>query len=92
LSDAELIRQLADQAKELGVEINLDYTFPQPAPAAVSEVIDNDPLSGASSASAPTADPATDVSNPPELISELTVSSAAPPESRRLPKGGRGRR
>jgi hypothetical protein len=27
LSDAELLRQLADQAKELGVEINLNYDF-----------------------------------------------------------------
>jgi hypothetical protein len=29
LSDAELIQQLADQAKELGVEINLNYSFAQ---------------------------------------------------------------
>jgi hypothetical protein len=91
LSDAELIRQLADQAKDLGVEINLDYTFPEPTSAASEptevngdQVIDND--------SAPTAEPATDVSNPPELTSELSVSSAAPPEARRLPKAGRGRR
>jgi hypothetical protein len=34
LSDAELVAQLADQAKQLGVDIKLDYTFPQPAPAA----------------------------------------------------------
>ena len=27
LSDAELIQQLADQAKELGIEINLNYSF-----------------------------------------------------------------
>jgi hypothetical protein len=27
LSDAELIQQLADQAKELGVEIDLSYNF-----------------------------------------------------------------
>jgi hypothetical protein len=27
LSDAELIQQLADQAKELGVEIDLNYSF-----------------------------------------------------------------
>jgi hypothetical protein len=33
LSDAELLRQLADQAKELGVEINLNYDFAKP-PAA----------------------------------------------------------
>jgi hypothetical protein len=30
LSDAELIQQLADQAKELGIEINLNYSFAQP--------------------------------------------------------------
>jgi hypothetical protein len=34
LSDAELVAQLADQAKQLGVDIKLDYTFSQPAPAA----------------------------------------------------------
>jgi hypothetical protein len=27
LSDAELIQRLADQAKELGIEINLNYSF-----------------------------------------------------------------
>jgi Terminase small subunit len=30
LSDAELIQQLADQAKELGIEINLNYSFAKP--------------------------------------------------------------
>jgi Terminase small subunit len=29
LSDAELVQQLADQAKELGIEINLNYSFVQ---------------------------------------------------------------
>jgi hypothetical protein len=29
LSDAELIRQLADQAKELGIAIDLNYRFAQ---------------------------------------------------------------
>jgi hypothetical protein len=29
LSDAELIQQLADQAKELGIEIDLNYQFAQ---------------------------------------------------------------
>ena len=29
LSDAELIQQLTDQAKELGIEINLNYSFAQ---------------------------------------------------------------
>ena len=50
LSDAELIQQLADQAKELGVEIKLDYSFAQQAPAAVApdlsggEVVDHEPV------------------------------------------------
>jgi hypothetical protein len=30
LPDAELIQQLADQAKELGIEIDLNYSFAQP--------------------------------------------------------------
>src|SRR5436190_5947812 len=30
LSDAELIQQLADQAKELGIQIDLNYQFVQP--------------------------------------------------------------
>ena len=29
LSDAELVAQLADQAKQLGIEINLNYSFLQ---------------------------------------------------------------
>jgi len=32
LSDAELIQQLSDQAKELGIEINLNYSFVQKQP------------------------------------------------------------
>ena len=33
LSDAELIQQLADQAKELGIEIDLNYSFAEPKKA-----------------------------------------------------------
>jgi hypothetical protein len=33
LSDAELIEQLADQAKELGIKIDLNYSFAQLPPA-----------------------------------------------------------
>jgi hypothetical protein len=33
LSDAELIQQLADQAKELGIKVDLNYTFAQLPPA-----------------------------------------------------------
>jgi hypothetical protein len=46
LSDAELIQQLAEQAKALGVDINLNYDFvAKPAPAPTDEVgpvIDDD--------------------------------------------------
>jgi Terminase small subunit len=49
LSDAELIQQLADQAKELGIEIDLNYSFAKPVPTTeatetdeVGPVIDGD--------------------------------------------------
>jgi hypothetical protein len=47
LSDAELVAQLADQAKQLGIEINLAYSFASPPVAEPSDepadppVIDN---------------------------------------------------
>jgi len=50
LSDAELIQQLSDQAKQLGVEIKLDYSFAQQAPATeppdlpAGETIDHEPV------------------------------------------------
>src|SRR5262249_39976351 len=34
LSDAELLQQLANMAKELGIDINLNYSFAQLPPAA----------------------------------------------------------
>ena len=37
LSDAELVGQLADMAKQLGVDIKLDYSFAASQPAAVPE-------------------------------------------------------
>jgi hypothetical protein len=37
LSDAELIQQLSDQAKQLGVDINLNYSFAQQEPTDKSE-------------------------------------------------------
>jgi hypothetical protein len=37
LSDAELISQLRDQAKQLGIEINLNYHFAQQPPVTVSD-------------------------------------------------------
>jgi hypothetical protein len=83
LSDAELIQQLADQAKELGVEIDLNYSFAQQPSATETDVQDSQVID---------ADPAADVSSPEALTNELAVSSAAPPEARRLPKAGRGKR
>jgi len=50
LSDAELVGQLADMAKQLGVDIKLDYSFAQQALAAASpdlpggEVVDHEPV------------------------------------------------
>ncbi len=40
LSDAELVAQLADQAKQLGVEIDLNFRFAQQPSASDTEVID----------------------------------------------------
>jgi len=37
LSDAELLSTLAAQAKELGIEIDLNYTFAQQPPAAKTD-------------------------------------------------------
>jgi len=37
LSDAELIAQLADQAKQLGITIDLNYRFAQQPPATASD-------------------------------------------------------
>src|SRR5262252_3711663 len=50
LSNEELIQGLRDQAKQLGVEIKLDYSFAQQAPATASpdppggEVVDHEPV------------------------------------------------
>jgi hypothetical protein len=56
LSDAELLRQLADQAKELGVDIKLDYTFAQLPPATEADssppVVDVTPDAGVTTADA----------------------------------------
>jgi hypothetical protein len=42
LSDAELIQQLSDTAKELGIDINLNYSFAQLPPAAETDIADSD--------------------------------------------------
>jgi hypothetical protein len=56
LSDAELLRQLADQARELGVDIKLDYTFAQLPPATEADssppVVDVTPDAGVTTADA----------------------------------------
>jgi hypothetical protein len=75
LSDAELIAQLAEQAKALGIEIDLNYSFAQPAPATEIDiqdgpVIDNDD-------SAPAADPAADQGSGQDRISEQFVARKA---------------
>jgi len=50
LSNEELIQGLRDQAQQLGVEIKLDYSFAQQAPAAApldlpgGEVVDHEPV------------------------------------------------
>jgi hypothetical protein len=82
LSDIEIIQQLSDQAKELGVNIDLSYMFHQPTSAAsepteVNEVIDNDSkTASASASSASAAEPMTarDVAQAKEL-----AVGAAPP-------------
>ena len=63
LSDQELIATLAQQARELNIEINLDYHFARqpPAPATDGEdsrVIDIESESGTPAAEPPTPRPA----------------------------------
>jgi hypothetical protein len=66
LSDAELIAQLADTAKELGIEIDLNYSFAQQAPAAAppdlpgGEVVDHEPFAAEVTAQPPATDAAVD--------------------------------
>jgi hypothetical protein len=77
ISDAELIAQLADQAKELGVDIKLDYTFAQPAPVVgepteVNEVIDNAVAPG-------TADSGANAGNERDLQAARELAIAAQP-------------
>jgi hypothetical protein len=56
LSDAELIQQLSDQAKELGIKIDLNYTFAQLPPATEADssppVVDVTPDAGVTTADA----------------------------------------
>jgi hypothetical protein len=98
LSDAELIQQLADQAKELGIEIDLNYSFAKPVPAAsepteVNEVIDNAVAPGTadSGADAQAAKELT-ISAQPAIPSRRQKSPDVPAGARRLNKAGRGKR
>jgi hypothetical protein len=74
LSDAELIQQLADQAKQLGVEIKLDYSFAQQPPAAeapnlpAGETIEHDVTEADAKAA--------DVTSAAPGVSNATVSKA----------------
>jgi len=76
LSDAELVAQISDQAKQLGIEINLNYAFLQQAPATAppdlpgGEVVDHEPVA----AEADTADVASAPAAPG--VSNATVSKA----------------
>jgi hypothetical protein len=55
LSDAQLIQQLADQAKELGIDIDLSYSFAKPVPTASEPTEVNEVIDGDSKAAEPTA-------------------------------------
>jgi hypothetical protein len=98
LSDAELIQQLADQAKELGIEIDLNYSFAKPVPAAsepteVNEVIDNAVAPG-------TADSGADaqaakelmISAQPAIPQRRQKSPDVPAGARKLHKSARDKR
>jgi hypothetical protein len=93
LSDAELIQQLADQAKQLGVAIKLDYTFHQPVPAASEptevnggQVIDNAVEPGTADCSGANAGNERDA----QAAQELAVSAqpAIPPRRQGLAEAG----
>jgi hypothetical protein len=86
LSDAELIQQLADQAKELGIEIDLNYSFAKPVPAVsepteVNEVIDNAVAPG-------TADCSGGNERDAQAAKELTISAQPAIPQRRSAKAG----
>jgi hypothetical protein len=86
LSDAELIQQLADQAKELGIEIDLNYSFAKPVPAAsepteVNEVIDDAVEPG-------TADCSGANERDAQVAKELTISAQPAIPQRRSAEAG----
>jgi hypothetical protein len=57
LSDAELIAQLADQARQLGITIDLNYRFAQQPPAAVIDGQDGPVIDVESESTAPSLSP-----------------------------------
>ncbi len=90
LSDAELIQQLADQAKELGVDINLNYSFAQQGPATETDsgppVVDVEPDAAADVTAADAAD-AADVAAAAELkIAAQPEFAGARPVRAAMPK------
>jgi hypothetical protein len=94
LSDAELIAQLAEQAKQLGIEIDLNYSFVQPAPTTeaaktdeVGPVIDAE---AASASSASVVEPMT--ARDSAQAKELSVGAASPAGARKLHKAVRDKR
>jgi hypothetical protein len=88
LSDVELIQQLAEQAKALGVDIHLDYDFARPpaAPVAPIEEAASDTVANVDQVINAKVEPVTpDVQAARELRQGLT----APVGARRLNKGKR---
>jgi hypothetical protein len=81
LSDAELIQQLSDQARELGVNINLNYDFVQP-PATEADscppVADVTPDAGVTTADAADVAVAAEL----KIAAEPGVAGASPVRSR----------
>src|SRR5215471_16031332 len=69
LSNEELIQGLRDQAQQLGVEIKLDYSFAQQAPATASpdlpdgEVVDHEPVAAEAANKAADVNVAADVNS-----------------------------
>ena len=80
LSDAELIQQLADTAKELGIEINLNYSFAQPPATEGPSVVDVETVAAdvTDPVSVPAADAADDAAAA-DAARELRI--AAQPET-----------
>jgi hypothetical protein len=83
LSDAELVAQLADTAKELGIQIDLNYKFAQQAPDAETAGDDAQVID-----SAPAADPDPMTPAEAQAARELKIG-ATPAGARRLNKTAR---